>query len=75
MIAGQEVRITSDCLGVLDPEAEGRPVFHPDVTLNRGDLASYVGPTPEPKGWHLVSVERDGTKYVAPVHERMIEPA
>lgn len=75
MIAGQKVRITADRLGVLDPEAEGRPVFHPDVTLNRGDLATYIGPTPDPKYWHLVSVERDGTTYVAPVHDRMIEAA
>lgn len=74
-VAGDAVRITADAIGVLDPDAT-RPAFLNDVILERGDEGRYVGPAPDmedAEDWHLVSVERDGKTYNAPVHSSMFE--
>lgn len=73
LMPGETVQVTADAIGVLDPAAEGRPAFHPDVMLSKGDKVSYAGPAPDvgEGEWHLVTADVGGVTYTAPVHESM----
>lgn len=72
MKRGDQVRITADALGVLDPKGFGF-TFSADVILNRGDVATYDGPMMD-ADWYRLTVERDGVTYECPAHDSQFDP-
>lgn len=72
-MADRKVRIVKDHLGCMTGPDESRFAgTHDDPVLaNTGDVATYHGPHPNPRldGWHLLTIDIDGTTYWLPAVE------
>lgn len=72
---GARVRFTTNSLGLLEHPSDSR--FQPEHA-DEGDEGTYRGPHPTLGRWHLVDVEVDGRKLIAPVgleHFELVEGA